>query len=98
MGAWVSFDGVGPETLNAHVELVKRMKSESLLHRVLVSQDAGWYHVGQPHGGSFRTFETVFTAFIPALRAAKFTEAEIHTLFNDNPASAFSISIRTTPA
>ena len=96
MGAWVSFDGVSPATLSRHVEFVKRMRNEGLLDRVLVSQDAGWYHVGQPHGGAFRTFETVFTEFIPAIRAAGFTETDIRTLFTDNPAEAFSISVRTT--
>jgi phosphotriesterase-related protein len=97
-GAWVSFDGVSPASLATHVELVARMKNENLLHRVLVSQDAGWYHVGEPHGGAFRTFETVFTAFIPAIRAAGFTDADIRTLFIDNPANAFSISVRSTRA
>ena len=96
MGAWISFDGVGPESLATHVELVKRMRNEGLLHRVLVSQDAGWYHVGEPHGGAFRTFETVFTEFIPAIRAAGFTDADIRTLFIENPANAFSISVRMT--
>jgi phosphotriesterase-related protein len=72
------------------------MRDEGLLHRVLVSQDAGWYHVGEPLGGSFRTFDTVFTAFIPALRAARFTDDDIHTLFVNNPANAFSIAVRRT--
>lgn len=97
-GAWVSFDGVSTATLTKHVDLVKRMKGEGLLNHVLVSQDAGWYHVGEPHGGTFRTYETVFTEFIPALRAAGFTEAEIRTLFTNNPANAFSISTRTIHA
>jgi phosphotriesterase-related protein len=95
MGAWVSFDGVSPASLETHVDLVRRMKAEGLLHRVLVSQDAGWYHVGQPHGGTFRTYETVFTEFIPAIRTAGFTEDDVHAMFIDNPAGAFSISVRT---
>lgn len=98
MGAWVSFDGVSSASLATHVDLVTRMRNEGLLHRVLVSQDAGWYHVGQPHGGDFRTFATVFTSFIPAIRTAGFTDAEIHTLFVENPAKAFSIAVRTTRA
>jgi phosphotriesterase-related protein len=40
----------------------------------------------------------VFTEFIPAIRAAGFTEADIRTLFVDNPAKAFSISVRTMRA
>lgn len=97
LGAWVSFDGVSPQTLARHVSLVTAMKHEGLLHRVLVSQDAGWYHVGEPHGGEFRTFETVFTSFIPAVRAAGLTDADVRTLFVDNPARAFAISNRTKP-
>jgi phosphotriesterase-related protein len=93
-GAWVSFDGVGPDSVAAHVKMVTRMRDEGLLHRVLVSHDAGWYHVGEPRGGSFRPFDTVFTAFIPAVRAAGFTESDIHTLFVSNPANAFSIAVR----
>lgn len=98
MGAWVSFDGISSETLEQHVELVKGMKQEGLLDRVLVSQDAGWYHVGQPHGGAFRTFQTVFTDFIPAIRSAGLTDSEIRTLFIENPGKAFSISIRANSA
>lgn len=95
-GAWVSFDGVGPDTVAIHVKMVTRMRDEGLLHRVLVSHDAGWYHVGEPRGGSFRPFDTVFTAFIPAVRAAGLTDSDIDTLFVKNPASAFSIAVRRT--
>ena len=93
-GAWISFDHVSTETIGAHVRMVARMRDEGQLDRVLVSQDAGWYHVGQPHGGSFRPFDTVFTAFIPALRTSGFGDADIDTLFVRNPARAFAIRPR----
>jgi phosphotriesterase-related protein len=95
-GAWVSFDGVGPDSVAAHVKMVKRMRDEGLLHRVLVSHDAGWYHVGELRGGSFRPFDTVFTVFIPAVRAVGFTQSDIDTLFVKNPANAFSVAVRRT--
>jgi phosphotriesterase-related protein len=95
-GAWVSFDGVGPDSVAAHVKMVTRMRDEGHLHRVLVSHDAGWYHVGEPRGGSFRPFDTVFTTFIPAVRAVGFTDSDIDTLFVNNPANAFSIAVRRT--
>src|SRR4029453_8387301 len=47
-GAWVEFDGLSDTTVERHVELVRRMKTEGLLGRVLVSHDAGWFHVGEP--------------------------------------------------
>jgi phosphotriesterase-related protein len=93
-GAWISFDGVAPDSLSAHVEAVVRMRDAGLLQHVLVSQDAGWYHVGEARGGTIRGFDTVFTAFVPALRAKGFSQAEIDTLFVDNPARAFSVAVR----
>jgi phosphotriesterase-related protein len=96
LGAWVSFDGVAPDTVAAHVKMAARMRSEGLLDRVLVSQDAGWYHVGEPHGGKFRPFSTVFTDFIPAAKTAGFTDSDIEMLFVHNPGNAFSIRIRKT--
>ena len=69
-GAWVEFDGIAPDSVDRHVELVLRMKQAGLLNRVLISHDAGWYNVGEPKGGRFRPFDTLFTAFLPALRKA----------------------------
>jgi phosphotriesterase-related protein len=89
-GAWVEFDGVSPGSLDRHVEAVAHMKSERLLDRVLVSHDAGWYHVGEPNGGSFRPFTTMFTAFVPALKAKGLTDAEVRQLLVDNPRRALS--------
>ncbi len=90
-GGWVEFDGLGPDTIERHVELVRSMKAEKLLHRVLISHDAGWYWVGEPDGGMFRPFDTLVTKFLPALTAAGVTSAEIDQLTVKNPASAFAL-------
>lgn len=84
-GAWVEFDGIAFASVPRHVELAQRMKDEGLLGSVLVSQDAGWYHVGEPGGGEFRPYDTLFTAFVPALRSAGFGDADIRQLLVDNP-------------
>jgi phosphotriesterase-related protein len=94
-GAWVEFDGISPRSVDRHVEFVLNMKAHELLHRVLVSHDAGWYHVGEPGGGTFRPFDTVETAFLPALRRAGLAPDEIRQLLVTNPAEAFSIRVRT---
>lgn len=94
-GAWISLDGVAPDTLTAHVDAVVRLRDAGLLSHVLVSQDAGWYHVGEPHGGTIRPFDTVFTGFVPSARQRGFTASDIATLFVDNPARALSIGVRT---
>jgi phosphotriesterase-related protein len=53
-GAWVEFDGIGPKTVEFHLECVRFLAAKGLLQRTLVSQDSGWYHVGEPGGGEFR--------------------------------------------
>ena len=94
-GAWVEFDGVGPASIDRHVEMVKTMRGTRLLHRVLISHDAGWYSVGEPWGGKVRGFDTVFTQFLPALKKAGFSDEEIQQLTVTNPAKAFAIGIRS---
>jgi predicted metal-dependent phosphotriesterase family hydrolase len=89
-GAWVEFDGIGEKSVDRHVALVQRMKAEGLFDRVLVSHDAGWYHVGEPGGGAFRSFDTVFTAFVPALKTGGFSDADVRQLLVDNPRRALT--------
>ena len=89
-GAWVEFDGLSESSLTRHVELVVHMKREGLLDRVLVSHDAGWYHVGEPGGGQFRRFDTLFTRLIPALEARGFTDTELRRILVDNPRRALT--------
>lgn len=91
LGAWVEFDGISPQSIDRHVELVLGMKRAGHLRRVLISQDAGWYHVGEPQGGEFRGYETLFTEFLPALRQAGVTEDEIDTLLIRNPRHALAL-------
>jgi phosphotriesterase-related protein len=87
-GAWVEFDGISLKSVERHVELVRGMNDQGLAGHVLVSQDAGWYRVGEPGGGEFRPFDTIFTAFVPALRSAGFEADEIRELLVSNPRRA----------
>ena len=87
-GAWIELDGLGPKSVERHLELVQFMKAQQLLDRVLLSHDAGWYHVGEPGGGSFRKYDTLFTTFLPALKAGGFSDGEIRRLLVENPRRA----------
>jgi phosphotriesterase-related protein len=95
-GAWVEFDGISPAGLDRHLELVHHLRSQQLLDRVLVSHDAGWYHVGEPGGGTYRPYDTLFTAFVPGLERRGFTAAEVRQLLVENPRRA--LTRRTPPA
>ena len=89
-GAWVEFDGIGFRgvSLDWLVECVHAMKNAGLLGRTLISQDAGWYEVGQSKGGSYRGYTLVFSEFVPRLKAIGFTDGEIGRLLIQNPAEA----------
>jgi phosphotriesterase-related protein len=93
-GGWVEFDGVGPDSIQRHVELTSYMKERGRLNRVLISQDAGWYSVGEPRGGKFRSYTTIFEQFLPALAKAGFNKDEIRTLLVKNPAEVYTVRIR----
>jgi phosphotriesterase-related protein len=93
-GAFVEFDGIGPGTLDAHVASVGELIQAGLGRQVLVSQDAGWYHVGEPGGGNYRGYTLLFDAFLPALRRSGVNEAQVHELLVENPARALAIGVR----
>ncbi len=93
-GCWVEFDGVNPGSIERHVTLVKAMREAGLLDRVLLSQDSGWYHVGEAGGGDYRGYDAMFTAFVPALREEGFTAAQIDRLLVDNPQRALALQVR----
>lgn len=83
-GAWVEFDGISPQGKDWHLRCVQAMSAKNLLSRTLISQDAGWYHVGEPNGGNFRPFTYLFTDFLPLLQADQSRQ-----LLVDNPRLAF---------
>lgn len=93
-GAWVEYDGLSPQSIDQHLGFVKEMRKANLLHRVMLSHDAGWYNVGEPGGGVFRPFDTLFTEFVPALKKSGFTDHDIKQMTQTNPQKAFSIRIR----
>jgi predicted metal-dependent phosphotriesterase family hydrolase len=90
-GCWVEFDGINADSIERHVNLVQSMREAGLLHRVLISQDSGWYHVGEAGGGKYRGYDTIFTAFVPAVRAAGMSKEQIDLLLVGNPQRALAL-------
>jgi phosphotriesterase-related protein len=84
-GAWVEFDGINPRSSGWHLDCVRHMASRNLLLRTLISQDSGWYRVGEPGGGQYNGYTYLYTDFVPAL-----DPAWIKPLLVDNPRAAFS--------
>lgn len=83
-GAWVELDGVGPKSSAWHAECVRFLIGKGLLNRTLISQDSGWYHVGEPGGGEFRGYTYLYSDFLPL-----FDPTQARTLIRENPRLAF---------
>jgi len=66
-GAWVEFDGISENSAARHRDCVLFMLKAGLLQRTLISQDSGWYRVGEPGGGHYRGYTFLYTDFLPTL-------------------------------
>lgn len=83
-GAWVELDGIGEASAARHRECILNLHAKGLLHRVLISQDAGWYHVGEPNGGNYRGYTYIYSGFLPTIPKDLWKP-----LMVDNPRRAF---------
>lgn len=92
-GCWVEFDGIHPNSAAQHAEYVINLTQQNLLSRVLISMDAGWYHVGEPQGGKYRDYSSLFTDFMPLIQK-QLSAKQISQLLNDNPQKALSLEIK----
>lgn len=83
-GAWVELDGVNPKSAGAHRDAVLNLNAKGFLNRALISQDSGWYRVGEPGGGNFRGYTYIYSDFLPSL------PDQLHrALMVENPRLAF---------
>ena len=87
LGAWVSFDAISRKPVETHLKLVQLML-ENHSHRLLLSQDNGWYSVGEAQ--KIRGYTYLPQKFLPALRGLGVTELTIQKLTIHNPAAAFA--------
>jgi phosphotriesterase-related protein len=93
-GAWVEFDGVGEKSAQNHLTLVKSMADSGFLSYTLLSQDAGWYNIGESGGGEYRPYTFLLESFIPMLQKAGLLKEDIRTLLVDNPRRALTLGLR----
>ena len=89
---WISFDGLGWD-LEKHIEKILFAKEHKILNRILISHDAGWYDP-QKQTQEIKPYTNIFKQLYPALVSKGFDKDEFDLLISDNPAKAFSISIR----
>lgn len=90
-GAWIEYDWIGGEGTDEQIiPRILRMLDAGLGHRLLLSQDRGWYDPAQPGGGTPCPFTYLCEQFLPKLRDAGVDEATIRQMTCDNPFRAFA--------
>jgi phosphotriesterase-related protein len=87
-GAWASYDGVSESTAERTLKLLEL--AEGFEEQVLLSQDAGWYNVGEPGGGRIRGYSYLVKVFSHLIEE-KFGKSLVEKLLVRNPARAFEM-------
>ena len=101
-GAWISLDNIQKLSdqsdesrgIAFYAKILTELKKVNLLHKVLISHDAGWYNPGQENGGKFRGYNNIFNDLIPALKENGFSDDDIDLMLVKNPQNAYAVKIR----
>ena len=90
-GGYLEYDGLRSEAdFATYLGWIRQAREWGLQERVMLSQDAGWYRPGEPHGGDQAPFDFLPRAFLPHLRKAGFTAEEVDLFTSENPKRAFA--------
>jgi len=92
-GAWIEYDGIGPQTSEEHLKMILFMLERGFEDQLLLSQDAGWYRPGEPGGGKIRGFEYLKEHFVPKLTSAGLSSASVEHLLIHNPRRALELGL-----
>jgi phosphotriesterase-related protein len=84
-GAWIEYDGIREGNAEQKLPLVQEALRR-IRDQLLLSQDAGWYHVGEPNGGEVAPLDWLPRHFMPLL-----SDADRARVLIANPARAFRI-------
>lgn len=92
-GMWISLDGI-----NGHYEkqtsMIRELHAAGVSGRILISQDSGWYNIGEPLGGTVRPYHTLFTEFMPYAAAHGVDSDLLNTIVVRNAAQALRVRNR----
>jgi len=87
-GIWVEIDAISafPEPYEIQLNLLEKLICDNLLDQVLISQDAGCYEVGEVKDTKLRSYNNIFTKFIPICKSKGICEEVINKILVENPA------------
>ena len=93
-GAWVEYDNISKGSAQNSIQRIKNMLEKGYGDKLLLSQDAGWYHVGEPKGGNIKSFAYIIEEFVPLMKQSGIDQDTVDQLLIQNPARAMRIPIK----
>ncbi len=90
-GAWVEYDALREENAERTLKLIRFMVKNGFEDQLLLSQDAGWYHVGEEGGGDIRGYAYLVRDFVPLMLTSGFNQKLVDKILMENPSRAFQI-------
>jgi len=90
-GLWIEYDRISQQTSERSLRLVRFISEKGFEDQLLLSQDSGWYSIGQPRGGNIRGYSYLVKNFIPLMKKQGFNNDLIDKIMVDNPCRAFQI-------
>src|SRR5690606_326070 len=95
-GVYIELDSVGSSEQEDDkiLKMIQALIASGFEDRILISHDAGWYNPGQQDGGKQRSFTALSKSFIPRMKKAGLSNAQINKLTRENPFRALSVPER----
>lgn len=92
LGCWVAFDKFwgGEKDIEIISSALLNMKKHNLLHKVLISHDAGWFAPKRPDK-KYQPHTLIFKELIPVLKKNGFSDNDLDQILIENPARAFTV-------
>ena len=89
-GVWIELDGLGFGGDEEHLERLLTLVEHGFEDQILLSQDAGWYNIGEENGGQINPFTHLKAEFLPLAKERGLDDAVIEKITRINPAKAFT--------
>ncbi len=91
-GCWIEYDAIGSAAFSDEffIERIAHLLDAGFGHRLLLSQDRGWYDPALPGGGVVMPYTYLVDEFLPKLSRANVGETTVLQLITTNPFVAYA--------
>ena len=90
IGVWIELDGLGFGGDEEHLERLLALLEHGFGDQILLSQDAGWYNIGEENGGQINPYTRLKAEFLSLAKERGVNDAVIEKITCINPAKAFA--------